>query len=64
MIEAASVVASRVQALQSLSELPEGTDHVRRKIRTAMRLRTIRAYENAILEELERQSVIPRARED
>ena len=64
MIEAASVVASRVQALQSLSELPPGTEHVRRKIRTAMRLRTIRAYETAILEELERQRVIPRVRED
>jgi hypothetical protein len=62
LLEAASVVASRVQALQSLSELPAGTEHVRRKIRTAMRLRTIRAYEDAIFEELERQKVIPRAR--
>lgn len=61
LVEAASVVASRVQALQSLSELPKGSAHVRRRIRTAMRLRTIRAYENAILEELERQRVIPHA---
>lgn len=64
LLEAAAIVSSRVQALQSLSELPEGTAHVRRNIRTAMRLRTIRAYEEAILEELELQHVIPRAKDD
>jgi len=46
--QAASVVATRVGALQALAGIAESCEPVLRNIRYATRLRTVRAYEHAV----------------
>jgi len=46
--QAASVVATRVGALQALAAIAEDCEPVLRNIRYATRLRTVRAYEHAV----------------
>jgi hypothetical protein len=48
LLPAASIVVSRVEAMQSLAEVFDATASVRKEARGGVRLRTIRAYEVAI----------------